>query len=92
MDLNYPRNTVLKKINHPDLVERRDKMKEKGEQVIVPRLSSPRDPMIILERARRMTKKIRMGRMIILWWIGILRMILRIHRIGTYHLPLVPTP
>jgi hypothetical protein len=84
MDLNYQRNIDLRRINHPDLVGRKGKMKEIGEQVIVPRLSLPRDQTmikIILERGRRTRK--RMERMIILLLIGIRRMIPRIHRIGT---------
>jgi len=85
MDSNYQRNIDLKKINHPDLDGKRDKMKEIGEQVIVPRLSLPRDLTMTtttLEKGRRMRK--RMEKMIILLLIGIPRMIPRIHRIGTF--------
>jgi hypothetical protein len=83
MDLKYPKNIDLKKINHPDLEGKRGKMKEIGGLVIVPRLSLLRGLMmirIILERGRRMKRK--MERMIILLLIGIPRMIPRIHRIG----------
>jgi hypothetical protein len=86
MDLNYQRNIDLKKINHPDLVGRKGKMKEIGEQVIVPRLSLLRGLTMITvmeERGRRMKRRIKMERMIILWSIGIPRMIPRTHRIGT---------
>jgi len=96
MDLNYQRNIDLRKINHPDSDGRRGRMREKGEQVIVPRLLLLRDPMTKMrtqERGRRMKRRTKMERMIILLWIGILRMILRIHRIGTFPLSfLVLTP
>jgi hypothetical protein len=84
MDLNYPRNIDLKKTNHPDLVGRKGRMKEIGEQVIVPKLSLPRDLTATLARGRRMKRRIKMERMIILWSTGIPRMIPRIHRIGTF--------
>lgn len=58
-------------------------MRVRVEEVIVPRLlllNGLTMRMIILERERRMRK--RMEKMIILLLIGIQRMILRIHRIG----------
>jgi hypothetical protein len=84
MDLNYQRNIDLKKINPPDLVGKKGRMREIGEQVIVPRLSLLRGLMMIMEKGRRMKRRTKMERMIISWSIGILRMILRTHRIGTF--------
>jgi DHA1 family multidrug resistance protein-like MFS transporter len=61
-------------------------MKEIGEQVIVPRLLLPNGLMMNREKGRRTKRRIKMERMIILLLIGIPRMILRIHRIGTFPL------